>query len=238
MNNCHFAIRSRGGLWFALFLAVTLLRGATYLDDGFIATFAEVPPPPTDDSPAGLADLQTVLHVQADRTSAQVSRAQRVAPHTPFLMGEAVFGAWFQAKNIPRTAAIMKTVWDESNQVSGRLKKQWSRARPPQRDPRVQPCVAVPADSSYPSGHASNAAVWAAIFSAAFPEKADAFAAQAQETAWARVLGGAHFPSDTQAGRMLGEAIARRMLASPAMREALKEMQAEVAALQARQGGS
>lgn len=229
------AVRRALGLSALLFALAA--SAATYLDDEFIASYADLPAPPEDDSPAGLADLQTVLHVQAELTPAQVARAQRVGPHSPFLMGSSVFGEWFRAEDLPRTAAIMKTVWEESNRLNGRLKRQWDRARPPQRDARVKPSVTVPDDSSYPSGHASNAAVWAAIFSAAFPEKADEFAAQARETAWARVLGGAHFPSDTQAGRLVGEAIARRMLANPAMTAALHEMRAEVAALQARRSG-
>lgn len=224
-------------LWLGSLGLVTGAGAGTYLDEEFIASFADLPPPPADDSPAGLADLQTVLQVQADLTPAQVVRAQRVGPHTPFLIGSAVFGDWFRAEDLPRTAAIMKTVWQESNRVNGRLKRQWDRPRPPQRDTRVEPSLPVPADSSYPSGHASNAAVWAAVFSAAFPDKAMEFAAQARETAWARVLGGAHFPSDTQAGRLVGEAIARRMLENPAMAAALEEMRAEVAALQAKQAG-
>lgn len=148
-------------------------------------------------------------------------------------MGSAVMGAWFTAENLPRTAAIMQAVWKQTNEVSGVLKKQWDRPRPPARDARIHPCVTVPADSSYPSGHSTNATVWAAVFSAAFTEYAAEFTAQAHETMWARVLGGAHFPSDTQAGGILGTSIAREILGSTAMPGALTEMRAEVAAYRA-----
>lgn len=199
---------------------------------------AGLPPPPADDSPAGLADLETVLQVQADRTSAQEARAQRVAPHTPFLMGSAVLGAWFTPEHLPRTAALLQAVWKQTNEVTGALKKQWSRPRPSARDSRVHPCVTVPNDNSYPSGHSTNATVWAAVLGAAFPEHAAGFDAQAHETMWGRVIGGAHFPSDTQAGRILGENIAREMLGSAAMPAALAEMRAEVAAYRAQHGGT
>jgi acid phosphatase (class A) len=191
---------------------------------------AGLPPPPADDSPAGLADLATVRQVQADRTPEQEARARRVAPHTPFLMGGAVMGPWFTAENLPRTAAIMDLVWKQTSRVARELKQRWSRPRPSARDAGIRPCVPVPADSSYPSGHSTNGAVWAAVFAAAWPDHAADFAAQARETEWARVLGGAHFPSDTQAGRILGEAIAREMLASPPMPAALAEIRGEVAA--------
>jgi acid phosphatase (class A) len=206
-----------------------------FLDESAVQRVADIPPPPADDSPAGCADLETVLQVQADRTPQQEARARRVAPHTPFLMGSAVMGSWFTAENLPRTAAIMKAVWKQTNQATKALKKRWDRPRPSARDPRVHPCVTVPADASYPSGHSANATVWAAVFGAAFPEHAAEFDAQARETRWARVLGGAHFPSDTLAGRMLGENIAREMLGSAAMPGALGEIRAEVAAWRTQQ---
>jgi acid phosphatase (class A) len=195
----------------------------------------DLPPPPADDSIAGRADLETVLQVQADRTPEQEARARRVAPHTPFLMGSAVMGPWFTADNLPRTAEIMRAVRSDTSRVARELKASWNRARPSARDPRVQPCVEVPANTSYPSGHSTAAGVWAAVVSAAFPEHAGEFAAQAQETRWARVLGGAHYPTDVQAGRLLGERIAARMLASPEMARALGEMRAEVAAYRTKQ---
>ena len=203
-----------------------------------VAIAGDLPPPPADDAIAGRADLETILQVQADRTPDQEARARRVASHTPFLMGSAVMGAWFTPENLPRTAAIMQAVRKQTSQVASVLKACWDRPRPSARDPRVYPCVPVPTNSSYPSGHSTAAAVWAAVFTAAFPEHAADFAAQAQETRWARILGGVHFPSDVQAGRLLGERIAARMLASPEMPGALAEMRAEVAAYRAQHGAA
>jgi len=219
-----------------LLLAVSAVRAQVFITGDAREIAGDLPPPPADNSIAGRADLETVLQVQADRTPEQEARARRVAPHTPFLMGKAVMGEWFTAENLPRTAAIMQAVWDQTSSVTRALKADWDRARPSARDPRVHPCVPVPTNASYPSGHSTAAAVWAAVFAAAFPEHAAAFEAQAQETRWARVLGGAHFPTDVQAGRLLGERIAARMLASPAMPEALARMREEVASYRAPHG--
>jgi acid phosphatase (class A) len=87
-----------------------------------------------------------------------------------------------------------------------------------------------PADTgSYPSGHAMRAALWAALLGTAFPEQAAALQARAEETRWGRLLAGVHFPSDVEAGRTIGEALAREMLKHPAVQQALEQLRAEAA---------
>lgn len=206
----------------------SVTRAQTFLADDHTRFAAELAPPPANDSLAGLADLDVVLQIQHERSEEQTVRAQRVVKHSPFLMGSSVLGAWFDPANLPRTAELFQKVWSQTNQVTGAIKKQWNRPRPHARDERVQPCVPVPRDFSYPSGHSTNATVWAAVFSEIFPEHAAAFDAQARETRWARILGGAHFPTDVRAGQILGELISREMLGSAAMDEAREEIRREV----------
>ena len=54
---------------------------------------------------------------------------------------------------------------------------------------------------------------------------------------WDRVLIGKHFPTDVQAGRVLGQAIVREMLASPAFQHDLAAAKAEVQAAQSQPAG-
>lgn len=192
---------------------------------------AVLPPPPGDDTPAGMADLETLLQVQGDRTPEQVARAARVAKHTPFQMGAVVFGPEFTVEKLPQTARFFELVWEQMHAASKAVKQKFNRPRPSLRDSRVQPCVPVPSSPSYPSGHSIHATVWADLFTAVFPEHAKEFDAVARETRWARVLGGVHFPSDTQAGRLFGDELAHALLAAPAIQEGLAAMRVEVAAL-------
>ena len=46
---------------------------------------------------------------------------------------------------------------------------------------------------------------------------------------WARVIGGAHFPTDTIGGKILGEALAAELLKDPAVRAELERCRAEAA---------
>jgi acid phosphatase (class A) len=206
--------------------AATSLR---FLAPDAIDLRALLPAPPANDSPAGLADLETVLQVQADRTPAQVERAQRVAKHSPFTIAGPVLGPWFTAENLPRTAAVFKVVNEQGRPVITAAKLLWNRTRPYDFDPRVQTVVDHPHNTSYPSGHASESAMWMAVLAAAFPEQETALLQRVHETLWGRILGGAHYPSDTQAGKILGEAIGREMLRSPDMQKAIQEIRAEAA---------
>src|SRR4051812_27641520 len=96
----------------ALWLALSA-PAQVFISRPAVELAAGLPPPPADDSPAGRADLETVLQVQADRTPQQEARAKRVAPHTPFLMGSSVMGAWFTPENLPHTAALMHAIWQQ-----------------------------------------------------------------------------------------------------------------------------
>lgn len=239
------AFRLTHEVW-ALTYASMLLRFVLSLGLAFSLTAAEVapkylpsdctalinllPPPPVDGSPAARADLETVLQVQADRTSNQVKRAKRVASQSVSSFAQPVLGNWFNPTYCPETKALFEQIDRESQSiVDDQVKKRWNRTRPYLFSPAVNPIVGRPDNTSYPSGHSAAAALWGTILAAAFPEKADEFKDQIREVMWCRVVGGAHYPSDTAAGAMLGEAIAKAMLQSPAMVEALQTIRHEAA---------
>ncbi len=223
ISRCLFSL----ALWLCLVLSAAAQH---FLPADCSALVHLLPAPPANDSPAGRADLETVLQVQADRTPAQIQRAQRVARQTVTSFARPVLGEWFHSKDFPRTMAIFREIDRESQSiVDARVKKHWNRTRPYIFSPAVHPIVGRPDNASYPSGHSAAAALWGTILSAVFPGKADAFNKQIHEVMWCRVLGGAHYPSDTEAGEMLGEAIGKTMLQSPDMRAALKTIREEMA---------
>ncbi|MDF9825963.1 acid phosphatase (class A) [Ereboglobus sp. PH5-10] len=192
---------------------------------------AQLPPPPSDDSPAGMADLETILQVQKDRTPEQVKRATSVAGNTTFSMGAHVFGPEFTPENLPRVSAILYKARLGLRKVLQPAKKNWSRERPSVRDGRVEPCVAIPKANnyySYPSGHSSAEALFFAFYSEAMPEYAALFEDYVRETMWCRVIGGVHYPTDTQAGNMLGKLVAEEMLKNQSTRNAIAEMRTEI----------
>jgi acid phosphatase (class A) len=221
------AIRSHFAALLVLALCLSLAHAATYIEPNAVDVAKLLPPPPADDSPAGRADLETVLQVQADRTPAQLARAARVAPQTAFTFAVPVLGENFTSANLPRTTELLKEILTETRVIVLAAKARWDRTRPYLREAGVEPSVARPKNSSYPSGHSADAAIWAGIFAAAFPEYAKALDREVHEVMWSRVLGGAHYPSDTEAGKIFGDAIVQELLKNPTTKRAIAEIRAE-----------
>ncbi len=200
--------------------------GGYYLAPDAIDAAKVIPPPPAADSPAGQADVETVLQVQAARTPEQVAWAREVEDDEVF-RNASVLGAWFTAENLPATAKFFAQVETDVNALGA--KKLFMRPRPPLADARVKACVHVPETSSYPSGHAVRAWLWAGLLAEMFPESRAALAERARAVSWGRVIGGAHFPSDTAAGKIFAEVVVQALLKNPATRAEIERCRAEAA---------
>jgi acid phosphatase (class A) len=204
-------------------------KPANFVAAGAIDPQKLVPPPPAPDSLVQRAEIEVLLNLQTARTPAQITRAQEIQAEDVFVFGSDVLGEWFDATNLPKTAAFFMKVRDDFLPLNHAIKKIFNRRRPPFQDARIKPCVEFSDTSSYPSGHATQSALWAGLLSVIFPEHATDFASRAAETRWARLVGGAHHPTDVEAGRIIGEAVARELLKNPAVQKALDEMRAESA---------
>ncbi|HWI56870.1 MAG TPA: phosphatase PAP2 family protein, partial [Bacillota bacterium] len=110
-------------------------------------------------------------------------------------------------------------------------KDHWKRRRPYQVDEQLN--LGQPEKSfSYPSGHSTRGTVYSLVLAEVFPEKQEAILAIGRDIGWDRVLIGKHFPTDIYAGRVLGKAIVRELLASPAFQRDVAQARAEVKAAQ------
>ena len=213
------------------FLAAALpALAANYLAPDAIDVKALLPAPPAADSLVQHAELEVVLHLQAERTPAQVARAKHVEDEDAFVFGADVLGSWFTPARLPKAAAFFAAVGADLKPVSSITKELFNRRRPPYLDARVQPCVKFVNTGSYPSGHALRSSIWAGLLTAIFPDKAAAFQERAFETRWCRLLAGVHNPTDVEAGRILGEAVVRELLKNPAVQKQIEELKAEAAA--------
>jgi len=219
-------------VWLVLFSALTApaeTGHVAFLTPGAIDPQALIPPAPAPDSLVQHAEIEVLLNLQAIRTETDVAFARKVQGETVFVFGADVLGDWFNAANLPKTAAFFAQVREDFTPVGHTVKKLFNRRRPAFQDPRIKPCVEFSDTSSYPSGHAAQSSLWAGLLSVVFPDQSTGFAERAAKTRWARLVGGAHHPTDVEAGRILGEAEARELLKNPAVQKGLEELKAEVA---------
>ncbi len=217
--------------FFLLFFALIHSASAGhFIADNALDYGALITPPPAADSLVTRSELDVVLQFQDLRTPALAKRAQEIENETLFGFAADVVGPWFTAKALPKTAALFAAVREDFIPVNRASKAVWPRKRPPFADPRVKPCVEFSDSGSYPSGHGIQSALWAALLGELLPDHAAGFQARALETRRMKLFTGVHYPSDLEAGRIVGEALAREMLKSPALQSALAECRAELAA--------
>src|SRR5262249_20336448 len=107
------------------------------------------------------------------------------------------------------------------------------RPRPSQLSPALMPPIEVPGHASYPSGHATEAYLISKCLAAVMPQEAStaydstdaestALERLAQRVARNREVLGLHYRSDSEAGRILGQATADILLACPTIKNVIQ----------------
>lgn len=109
---------------------------------------------------------------------------------------------------IKKAAPIMNKASAEMLQALLTAKNYYKRPRPFEYIEAIDPCIEKASGHAYPSGHATSARLYARLLGRMYPERAAAFLQRGDEAAHFRVLGGVHHPSDIEAGKKLGDALA------------------------------
>src|SRR5579859_5110012 len=203
----------------ALLLLALLISQPALADDGAshhaaIELSNLLPPPPAAGSPLAERDLQAVLAVQAARSPADEAAARADTDHSVFRFAD-VFGDTFNAGALPKTATFFERVAKYDKAQVKVAKEYWHHPRPPFVSSQVKPLAEEkPDDWSYPSGHATLGYSEAVLLANMVPEKRAEIFARADLYGQHRVMMGAHFPSDVEAGRLAGTVIGAQLLQS------------------------
>ena len=160
-----------------------------------------IAPPPMAGSSEDLADLAAVQTAQQYRTIAQIQSARADAELSVFRFAD-VLGPKFSAQNLPATAALFVALNHDLRPAIAAMKSHFARPRPYEIDSAIEPVVPKPGNDSYPSGHAAMAYADAIILARLVPARKSDIMARARQYAQNRVIGGVHYPSDVEAGRV------------------------------------
>ncbi|MDX8456088.1 phosphatase PAP2 family protein [Mesorhizobium sp. VK9D] len=173
-----------------------------------------LPPPPANDSAVTKAELGEVLTLQVTRTPEMEKRAIADAEENVWRFAD-VMGAKFNKETLPKFSAFFDRVVATEGAVVDPAKDVWKRPRPHQLSDLVKPAVKLSSSGSWPSGHATVGTMMGIILSDMVPEKRAEIMARAAEYAHNRVVGGIHYPSDVEMGKISGSVIAAVLLGRP-----------------------
>ena len=219
---------------------------STYFSAGQLDSTALIEPPPVAGSDAARADLQAVLDAQ---------RAAHASGTTARAVGDTVIDCQRVADVLATNAAPVTSgdgaaavafATRAAKQVSGAAsapKRFWARPRPYIESSAVERLGDVAPDSplaitggyerdhtSYPSGHTTFGTACAIVLAQMVPEQRAALFARARLYGESRLIVGAHFPTDVDAGRRVGTAATGIMLQNAQFQADLRAARAQLRA--------
>lgn len=168
----------------------------------------ELPAPPPDD----VAEAQLLVPMAAMRSPDVMASilAQAQDPMPAFWAT-----AGIDPVRVPALEETVRAVLNDGANLTLKVKAEFSRTRPHIANSQVKPAIEVPWHSSYPSGHATQAMLAALVLGCLNPSAQTALDALAVSVGRNREIAGVHYPSDTEAGFLLGRMIFDELRKNP-----------------------
>jgi acid phosphatase (class A) len=206
---------------------VMYAKGKTYVAPADIDLTKLLPPPPAQKSAQTEKEINEILDFQKNRTKEMIDYAVADQTISVFRFSD-ILGENFIKEKLPFTAEFFANVTNTASDVVSPAKDFWNRPRPSAWDSRVKPCVKVPTNAAYPSGHSTAGNLMAIILANMLPEKS----AEIFNRGWAfavnRIIGGVHYRSDSEAGRIAATLIAADMFKNSDFKADFEKSKAEV----------
>ena len=166
--------------------------------------------PPAADSPRGQSDMAVYRATRALKDTPRWKIAQGDAdletPNAPKLF-DCALGVSLDIERQPVLMRLLARASDDSDTVGRGPKNKYLRKRPFLVEDGPT-CIEkedwLIKQGSYPSGHSANGWTWGLILSEMAPSRADAVLLRGQQIGESRVICGVHYPSDIDAGRLVG----------------------------------
>src|SRR5258708_1506291 len=207
-----------------------------YLSPRQVDSVALLEPPPAAGSEAASQDLKAVLATQ--RAAHAQNTTERAEADAQASCGRVADVLRLNSGSTVALAFATRAAL-EASAATGAAKRYWHRARPYVVSPEVErpggiatgnPAGAAEAKAweytSYPSGHAAFGAACAIVLAQMVPEERAALFARGRAYGQSRVIIGAHFPSDVEAGHLIGTVAAAFLLQSPQFQSDLRAARA------------
>lgn len=203
---------------------------APYLSSKQLDLTVMLPPPPPAGSVMEKSETATIVETQKNASAEQIALASEDVNETVFAMFTRTLGAKFAPVTLPKATIFFTRVVSSEDAVTDPAKKFFGRTRPFLAHPEIKALISPSRSGAWPSGHTTRVTLCAIILAAMLPERRDAIWARSDEYAQSRVVGGMHYPSDLDAARRAGTAMAAVMFTDPLFRTDFDVAKAEVRA--------
>jgi acid phosphatase (class A) len=155
---------------------------------------------------------------------------------------ECALGVTLTSTNAPALLGLLGKAQLDTHWAVEHAKGHFKRARPFANAPDAPICLEVPKEmrskvsTAYPGGHSTLGMTWGLILAELAPDRAGQIMSRVHDYSQSRLVCGIHYPSDLEAGHMLGAGLVARLRAEPEFRRDLELARVEVA--RARQAAS
>jgi acid phosphatase (class A) len=198
-----------------------------YLAPDALKAAVLLPPPPVPGSGEQAADMATVKSVYLAASDTDKQAAYSEKRFSVFNFTKAV-GPFFQATNLPKTAAFFTHVQADAEIVTDLGKDYFHRPRPFMTDTNLANGK-LETSFSYPSGHSTESMVLGLVLADLFPAQREAILEHARLMGWHRIEIARHYPTDIYAGRVLAQSIVHELKKRETFQQEFAEAQAEIA---------
>lgn len=185
-----------------------------------------LPAPPANSSPRTQAEVK-YLESLVSKRSGKLSEIKAEVLVTNFRFGNYNYTQLTTEKKFSETSKLILAAYHDLAVVTFTMKKRFNRVRPSIMKKELGHAIEIPAHPAYPSGHAIGAYTMAYLLQELDPSSAKDYLKDAQRISENREIAGLHYPSDSEAGRLIARQLVDQFLANSNFKRQLENAKSE-----------
>jgi acid phosphatase (class A) len=199
-----------------------------------LAIASTLPAPPQGDDPKFLHDQSVFATTRQLQDSPRWTLATSDAALAPTRIAQdfsCAAGFRINQEHTPILLDLIARLESDSFQATDLIKIKWQRSRPLAHN--TLPICELRSEHlehsySYPSGHSTTGWTVARTLALLMPERQEQLLARGREFGESRIVCGAHWETDVEAGRVLGERLVNRLQTTLIFENELQEVRQEI----------
>ena len=185
-----------------------------------------LPPPPANSSPKTKAEITSLQSLVSKRQN-KLPEIKAEVLVTKFSLGGLTYESLTTLPKYRATSQLILGAYHDLAIPIFKMKERFDRVRPSIMKKDLGQAIDIPTHPAYPSGHASIAYTLAYLLQELDPSNSEKYLKDAQRISENREIAGLHYPSDTEAGRLLARQVVDQLLSRPNFQNLFKAAKKE-----------